>query len=54
MLAGAGATEDGFEAAARAALQAASPLRHNGYKVPLAKALLKRALRTLSDAYRIG
>jgi xanthine dehydrogenase YagS FAD-binding subunit len=51
VLAGSSATGDRFEAAARAALQAASPLRHNGYKVPLAKALLKRALRTLSDAY---
>jgi xanthine dehydrogenase YagS FAD-binding subunit len=35
--------------AAKAALKDASPLPHNGYKVPLAKALLKRALLTVSD-----
>jgi xanthine dehydrogenase YagS FAD-binding subunit len=34
--------------AADAALKDASPLPHNGYKVPLAKALLQRALLTLS------
>ena len=48
VLDGAPATEERFEAAARAALQAATPLRHNGYKVPLARALLKRALRNLA------
>jgi xanthine dehydrogenase YagS FAD-binding subunit len=46
-LAGRPAREDSFEAAAGAALQGASPLRHNGYKVPLARALLIRALRNL-------
>ena len=47
-LAGQPANEDSFEAAARTALQGANPLRHNGYKVPLARALLKRALRNLA------
>lgn len=47
-LAGRPANEDSFERAAGAALRGASPLRHNGYKVPLARALLKRALRTLA------
>jgi xanthine dehydrogenase YagS FAD-binding subunit len=48
VLAGAPASKDGFAAAAHAALQGASPLRHNGYKVPLVEALLKRALRTVA------
>jgi xanthine dehydrogenase YagS FAD-binding subunit len=48
VLDGAPATEERFEAAAGAALQGATPLRHNGYKVPLARALLKRALRNLA------
>lgn len=48
LLAGANASEDSFERVAQTALQAASPLRHNGYKVPLTRALLKRALRTLA------
>ena len=43
-----GGGEDSFEHVARVALQAARPLRHNGYKVPLTRALLKRALRTLA------
>jgi xanthine dehydrogenase YagS FAD-binding subunit len=47
VLIGQAAGEERFDAAAGAAVQAASPLRHNGYKVPLAKALLKRALSTL-------
>lgn len=47
-LTGQPANLDSFEAAARAALQGANPLRHNGYKVPLARALLKRALRNLA------
>lgn len=42
------ADEASFAAAAEAALQGARPLRHNGYKVPLLKALLKRAVRSLS------
>jgi xanthine dehydrogenase YagS FAD-binding subunit len=48
LLAGGAAEEESFERVARAALQGASPLRHNGYKVPLARALLKRALRKLA------
>jgi xanthine dehydrogenase YagS FAD-binding subunit len=48
VLAGAGATADSFERAAHAALQGASPLRHNGYKVPLARALLRRAFGALA------
>lgn len=48
LLAGREAGEDSFEHVARVALQAARPLRHNGYKVPLTRALLKRALRTLA------
>jgi xanthine dehydrogenase YagS FAD-binding subunit len=44
------ADEESFEAAAGAALQGASPLRHNGYKVPLAGALLRRALRNLAHS----
>jgi xanthine dehydrogenase YagS FAD-binding subunit len=47
-LAGAPADEDSFERAAGLALQGATPLRHNGYKVPLARALLKRALRIVA------
>ena len=48
-LLGAEASDDRFAAAAEAAVQEARPLRHNGYKVPLTKALLLRALRTLTD-----
>jgi xanthine dehydrogenase YagS FAD-binding subunit len=44
------ATADRFAAAAEAALQGALPLRHNSYKVRLAKALLRKALATLTDA----
>ena len=46
-LAGRAASADRFEAAAGAALQDASPLRHNGPKVPLSKALPEGALRKL-------
>ncbi len=35
--------------AADAALAGAEPLEHNGYKVPLAKALVRRALTTLTQ-----
>ena len=38
-----------FVRAAEAALAGAEPLRHNGYKVPLAEALIRRALKTLTD-----
>ena len=34
--------------AARAALEGAEPLRMNGYKVPLAEALVRRALHALA------
>jgi xanthine dehydrogenase YagS FAD-binding subunit len=36
-----------FERAAEAALADAQPLAHNGYKLPLARALIRRALETL-------
>ena len=49
LLDGSPATPERFEAAAGAALQGATPLRHNGYKVPLARALLKRALGNLAS-----
>jgi len=38
-----------FAKAAEAALQGARPLRHNGYKVPLQKALVRKALDTLTQ-----
>jgi xanthine dehydrogenase YagS FAD-binding subunit len=43
------ATPDRFAAAAEAALQDARPLRHNAYKVPLQKALVRKALDTLTE-----
>lgn len=39
-----------FARAAQAALDGAAPLAHNGYKLPLAASLVRRALETLSDA----
>jgi len=48
-LLGAEATEDRFAAAAEAAVQDAAPLRHNSYKVPLTKALVRKALKALTD-----
>lgn len=36
--------------AAEAALQGAAPLQHNAYKVPLAKALVRRALNGIKNA----
>ena len=48
-LLGCEATPDRFAAAAEAALEAAEPLRHNGYKVPLQKALVRKALQDLTD-----
>ena len=41
------ASPDRFAAVAEAALQEARPLRHNAYKVPLQKALVRQALDTL-------
>jgi xanthine dehydrogenase YagS FAD-binding subunit len=38
-----------FEHAAEVALAGATPLRLNGYKVPLARALVRRALESLAD-----
>jgi len=48
-LLGAEATEDRFAAAAEVAVQDAVPLRHNSYKVPLLKALIRKALTALTD-----
>ena len=48
-LQGAMASPDRFAAAAAAAVQEAVPLRHNGYKVPLTKALVRQALTALTD-----
>lgn len=47
-LAGAPAAEASFESAAAAALQDAVPLRHNGYKMTLVRALVRRALQELA------
>jgi xanthine dehydrogenase YagS FAD-binding subunit len=44
-LLGAAAGEEAFARAAEAALAGAVPLAHNGFKVPLARALVRRALR---------
>ena len=41
-------TEANAALAAELILQAAEPLEHNGYKVPLAKALIRRALASLT------
>jgi len=43
-------SDDTIHAACEAALEGAAPLEHNGYKVPLAKALLRRALNSLRTA----
>ena len=48
-LIGAEASAALFDRAAEAALAEAAPLEHNGYKVPLAKALIRRALNTLTQ-----
>ena len=47
-LIGAEPSEALFDRAAEAALAGAAPLEHNGYKVPLARALIRRALSTLT------
>jgi xanthine dehydrogenase YagS FAD-binding subunit len=39
-----------FERVAAVALAGASPLRLNGYKIPLARTLVRRALETLADS----
>ena len=46
-LSGAEASAALFDEAAGAALEGAAPLRHNAYKLPLARALLRRALDQL-------
>jgi xanthine dehydrogenase YagS FAD-binding subunit len=43
------AAADRFARAAEAALQDARPLRHNAYKVPLQKALVRKALETAAN-----
>lgn len=48
MLVGQAPTPDLFRQAAEAALADARPLAHNGYKVPLAKTLVRRALEGLT------
>lgn len=50
LLVGAEAGEELFVQAAAAALANARPLEHNGYKLPLADALIRRALGALSAA----
>ena len=47
-LAGKPATEDAFAAAAEAELKAAMPLEHNGFKVPMARHAIVRALSRAS------
>jgi xanthine dehydrogenase YagS FAD-binding subunit len=49
VLLGAEVSDDRFAAAAEAAVQGATPLRHNRYKVPLTKALVRKALKALTD-----
>ena len=46
-----GSTPDAstFERAVETALAGAQPLEHNGYKAPLAKSLIRRALGSLVD-----
>jgi len=48
-LLGAEVSAELFGRAAEAALSGAEPLRHNGYKVALAKALIRRALSSLAQ-----
>jgi xanthine dehydrogenase YagS FAD-binding subunit len=48
VLLGAALQDDLWDKAAEAALEGAAPLQHNAWKIPLAKALVKRALRALS------
>jgi xanthine dehydrogenase YagS FAD-binding subunit len=48
ILSGAEMSDELVTRAADAALEGAQPLAHNGYKVPLAKALIRRALISLT------
>jgi xanthine dehydrogenase YagS FAD-binding subunit len=52
VLVGQPATEEAFTAAARAELDAATPLRDNGFKVPLARNLVVRTLLDLVEVSR--
>jgi xanthine dehydrogenase YagS FAD-binding subunit len=47
-LEGAEAGPAAWDRAANAALAGAAPLRHNAYKLPLARALVRRALESLA------
>lgn len=49
LLTGAEVSDDVIARAAETALDSAQPLAHNGYKVPLAKALVRRALEGLTS-----
>lgn len=51
-LLGSEAAPERFALAAEAALQDARPLRHNAYKVPLQKALIRKALETAASQCR--
>jgi xanthine dehydrogenase YagS FAD-binding subunit len=54
-LVGAEVNEELFARVAETALAGAVPLRHNAYKLPLAKILIRRALKTLTeDAFVIA
>lgn len=50
VLNGATPSDELFNWAADAALQSATPLAHNGYKVPLAKGLIKQALAVVTGS----
>ncbi len=43
-------SDDTIRAACETALEGAAPLEHNGYKIPLAKTLLRRALNSVRTA----
>jgi xanthine dehydrogenase YagS FAD-binding subunit len=44
-------SEETAEAAARLAVEGAVPLQHNGYKVPLMRNLVKRAIRGVEGSW---
>jgi xanthine dehydrogenase YagS FAD-binding subunit len=52
MLVGAEAGEELFVRAAEVMLAGAEPLLHNGYKLPLARSLIRNALRSLTQPPR--
>jgi xanthine dehydrogenase YagS FAD-binding subunit len=43
--------EETAEMAGRMAIEGAQPLQHNGYKVPLVKNLVKRAIRGVEGSW---